>query len=241
MKLLGEEGEPDEYPGASGVASYGCPHRERRSAARSCLTRLTSPQRRPSSGRSTAPRLIGTQAGGKAWTISASTRARNSSRRSAQAPRHVVEDEQGPVPRGDLLPARSRPSPGSVQSPGTAFQSTQVKRPATSDSTAAALSRPGSRSPPAPDGRNRRSGWASAPSSRLGGLDLAHLRPALAQRTRVRERVVADPVALGVRRARPARGARAAPRRRRRTSRRPRAASTSRTRGVAAGSGPLSK
>ena len=34
----------------------------------------------------------------------------------------------------------------------------------------------------------------------LGGLDLAHLHPAaLAQRTRVRERVVADPVPLGVR------------------------------------------
>jgi hypothetical protein len=33
----------------------------------------------------------------------------------------------------------------------------------------------------------------------LGGLDLAHLHPALAQRPRVRERVVADPVPLGVR------------------------------------------
>ena len=132
--------------------------------------------------------------------------------------RDVVQDEQRPVVASPPGAARSRPSrPGPSSRPGrrSRARTCSRRRPACRRRAGSAARARGRR--PRPTGgtgarsRARRAAPAS-PRSRTP-------RPsALAERPRVGERVVADPVALGVRALAPARGARAAARRRRRTS-----------------------
>ncbi len=152
----------------------------------------------------------------------------------------IVQDEQGPVARRDVAPARSRPRRRTASRPGRRSRARRCTRPRRARRRRRGESRPGSIAPPAPDGRKSRRVPSGPSSAWVAVISAAASEDSPSGRGWVSVWLpIQWPSACA--RSTSARCARSASPTTKNVAFRPCAASTSRTRGVASGSGPLSK